>query len=314
MPARLGRAVAPDLTLAAGSGVAAWRLAGVLLLALAAAGLLVAVLVLRHRRAPGGVDARLGLWGHVAELRDRILWCAATWTAATLAVFSLRLEPDGGWRGLPRPVPALHDNMAAQAYRALARLLVPDGVQLVVLRPLDGFSAEFGVAMALGFAIALPVLLWHLFGFVGPALRPRERRVLRLTVLPAVALFAVGATFAATILAPLLLKTLYGYPEALGAQPFLLVDELVSFAVTLALVFGVASLTPLVMAGLASAGLVGWRSLLRGWRHATVAILVVCAFVTDGTLVTLAMVSAPLLGLYFVGVGLAAWTGRTSSA
>ena len=54
--------------------------------------------------------------------------------------------------------------------------------------------------------------------------------------------------------------------------------------------------------------------LLRGWRHATVAILVVCALVTDGTLVTLAMVSAPLLGLYFVGVGLAAWTGRKAKA
>ncbi len=302
--------MAPDLLLAA--GVTAWRAATIALLALAAVGVAVALLVLRSRRAAGTGTrdlARLGLWGHVAELRDRILWCLGAWSVATLAVFSVRVEANP-WK----VVPALHDNVAAQAYRAMARLLVPDGVQLVVLRPLDGFSAEFGIAMALGFALALPVLLWQLYGFVGPALRARERRLLRLTVLPAVALFATGAAFAATILAPVLLGTLYGYPAALGAQPFLLVDELVSFVATLALVFGVASLTPLVMAGLASVGLVHWRSLLRGWRHATVAILVLCALFTDGTLVTLAMVCAPLLGLYFVGVGLAAWTGRSKPA
>lgn len=298
--------MAPDSLLVA--GVTAWRLASIVLLALGAAGILAALVVLRRQRAAADAS-RLGLWGHVAELRDRILWCLGTWTVATLAAFSLRFERTGGRLGW-RAVPALHDNLAAQAYRALADLLVPPDVRLVVLRPLDGFSAEFGIAIAIGFAAALPVVLWHLYGFVGPALRPRERRVLRLTVVPAMALFLTGATFATTLLAPLLLGTLYGYPEALGAEPFLLVDELVSFATTLALVFGVASQAPLVMAGLASVGLVGWRSLLKGWRHATVAILVLCAFFTDGTLVTLALVSAPLLGLYFVGVGLAAWTGR----
>ena len=307
MPWRLGPVVAPTSVLVA--GVTAWRLAGIVLLGLAAAGVLVALLVLRTRRTPDA-DARLGLWSHVAELRDRVLWSLGAWTLATLAVFSLRLDLGRRWP----LVPALHDNMAAQAYRALARLLVPDGVQLVVLRPLDGFSAEFGIALALGFAIALPVLLWHLAGFVGPALRAAERRVLRMSIVPAVALFATGATFAATLLAPLLLETLYGYPAALGAEPFLLVDELVSFAATLAVVFGLASLTPLAMAAAASAGLASWRGLLRGWRHATVAILVLCALVTDGTLVTLALVSAPLIGLYFVGVGLAAWTGRAARA
>ena len=297
--------MAPDLLQLAGAS--AWRLTTIVVLGLATVGVLAALLVARRRHT---TPATMGIWSHVAELRDRILWCLGTWTLATMSVFSVRLEARGaGWDGYT-VVPALHDNIAAQVYRALAGLLVPPGVQLVVLRPLDGFSAEFTIAMALGFALALPVLLWHLAGFVGPALRAKERRTLRLIMLPSVALFAAGATFAVTILSPLLLDTLYGYPAALGAQPFLLVDELVSFVVTLALVFGIASLTPLVMAGLGASGLVGWRGLLSGWRVAVVAILVLCALVTDGTLVTLAMVSAPLIGLYFVGIALAAWTGR----
>lgn len=299
--------MARDLLLLAGAS--AWRLAGIVLLLAVAAGLLVAWRFTRARKVTRAPAA--GLMGHVAELRDRILVCLGAWVLTTLFVFSFRLEPiRWGWR----PIPALHDNLAAQTYRMLARLLVPDGVRLVVLKPLDGFSAEFTIAMALGFAIALPILLWQMAAFVGPALRPRERRVLRVTIVPAVALFATGATFAATILAPLLLETLYGYPVALGAEPLLLVGELVSFAVSLAIVFGLAALTPMVMAGLAAAGLVGWRTFLRGWRHAAVAALVLCAFATDGTLVTLLMVTAPLMGLYFLGVAAAAWTGRKANA
>ena len=293
-------------------GAAAWRLGTVVVLA---AGILGASVALRlTRSAPAARDAstmRMRLWGHVAELRDRILWCAGTWMAATMVAFSFRLEARSWGYTL---VPALHDNIAAQLYRVLADLLVPDGVQLVMLRPLDGFAAEFTIAMAIGFAVALPVLLWHGAAFLGPALKPRERRTLRLALLPAVALFLAGATFAGTVLAPILLETLYGYAEPLGAEPFLQVGELVSFTVTLALVFGLASLTPIAMAGLAAAGLVTWRGFLKGWRHAVVAIVVLCALVTDGTLVTLAMVAMPLIGLYFVGVGLAAWTGRRATA
>lgn len=296
--------MAPPFLLLAGAP--AWRLTSAVLLALALLGALIALRVLRSR--PGSATGpAMNVWSHVEELRRRILWSLSAWLGATLAVFSFRLERrPWGWA----PVPALHDNFAAQVYRAMADHLVPDGVRLIVLRPLDGFSAEFTVALALGFAVSLPVVLLQIGGFLAPALRPRERRTLRWAVLPALALFAIGATFAYTLLAPLLLETLYGYPAALGAEPFLLVDEMVTFAVTLVLVFGTASLTPVAMAGLARAGLVSWRGFLRAWRHATVAILILCALVTDGTLVTLALVAAPLLALYFLGVGMAAWAGK----
>lgn len=295
--------MAPDLSLVAGA--AAWRLGSIVLLAAATLGAFLALRVMRPVQQVAGT--RMGFLAHVAELRRRLIWCVGTWGGATMAAFSFRLEPRSWWFV---PVPALHDNFAAQVYRGMAAYLVPEDVQLVVLRPLDGFSAEFGIALAIGFALALPVLLWHAAAFIGPALRPKERRMLRMTLLPCVSLFLAGATFAATILVPQLLETLYGYSEALGAEPLLAVGELVSFTLLLSLVFGLASLTPMAMAGLAAAGLVGWRAFLAKWRHAIVAILVLCALATDGTIVTLAMVALPIVALYFIGVGLAAWAGR----
>lgn len=297
-----GPRVAPDLVLVAGAR--AWRLGAILMLAAALAGAMVAMRV--ARRAPVTAP-RMGLLAHVAELRRRLFIVAGVWLAGTLLAFSVRLEPRP-WGFLP--VPALHDNLAAQAYRALAAHMVPEGVRLVVLRPLDGFSAEFTIAMALGAAVALPALLVQATAFLAPALSAKERRLARLAILPALALFFLGATLAGAILAPLLLDALYGYSAALEAEPYLLVGELVSFVVLLALIFGLASLTPLAMMGLAAAGLATWRGMLGKWRHATVAAVILCALVTDGTLVTLVVVVAPLVGLYFLGVALAAWAGR----
>lgn len=299
-----GPSVAPDLLLVAGAR--AWRLAAIVLLAAALAGALVAMRLARGGRTLATAP-RMALLAHLAELRDRLLWVVGAWLAGTLLAFSVRLEPRP-WGALP--VPALHDNVAAQAYRALAAHLVPDGVRLIVLRPLDGFSAEFTIAMAIGLAVALPVLLAHGTAFLAPALTAKERRLARVAILPALALFLAGATLAVAVLAPLLLEALYGYSEALGAEPYLLVGELVSFAVLLALVFGLASLTPLVMAGIAATGLAGWRGMLAKWRHAVVAAVVLCALATDGSIVTVLIVAAPLVGLYLLGVALAAWTGR----
>lgn len=274
------------------------------------AGGLVAVLAVQMRRTTRH-DAALDLWGHVAELRRRILWCVTAVLAGTLGAFSFRFEPRS-WYWVP--VASVQDNLAAQAYRAMAHHLVPSGVQLVVLRPLDGFSAEFRVAFAIGIAVAMPVLLAQLAGFLGPALRARERRILRNAILPMVLLFAAGCALAYAVMAPLLLSSLYGYPAALGATPFLLVDELVSFTLTLMILFGCAFQTPLAMMALSRAGLIGPRQYLKLWRHAVVAILFLCALTTDGTLLTLAMVSLPLIGLYFAGVGLSVVAVRRRQA
>lgn len=280
-----------------------------------AMGVLALGALLARRRAPSpsalpAAPAAKDLWGHLAELRRRVLACVVAVLGGTLLAFSLRVEERGGWWA---PVVSAHDNLAAQAYRAMADHLVPPGVKLLVLRPLDGFAAEVTIALAIGLAVALPVVLLQGAAFLGPALHARERRALRNAVLPAMTLFALGAGLAYALMAPILLETLYAYPVALGAEPYLLVSELVSFTLTLVLLAGFAFLAPVVMYGLARAGLVSARGFARAWRHAVVAIVVLCALVTDGTLVTLAFVVLPMVLLYFAGVGLAVLGARRAA-
>ncbi|MGB0652325.1 MAG: twin-arginine translocase subunit TatC [Thermoplasmatota archaeon] len=275
---------------------------GVLLQAVAA-GILVLILagvVWAVRRPPSETSPEMGWLEHAEELRRRILIALATWVGASLVTFSIRVEwTAAGW---PVARPALQETLAAQAFRQLTEHLLPDNVQLVVTRPIDGFLAQLYLAFGIGFVVALPVIFVQAHRFLAPGLHEHERRALRRAFLPAMGLFAAGVAFCWYAVLPLLLRTLYGYSSALGAQGLIQVSELVSFTLTMLGVFGVSFQLPLVMYLLTRVGLVSAAGYQRYWRHAAIGILVFSAFATDPTLVSQALVAAPLILLYGLGI------------
>ncbi|HUR63444.1 MAG TPA: twin-arginine translocase subunit TatC [Candidatus Thermoplasmatota archaeon] len=281
----------------------ALRAATVAVLALLLLGVLAALWLRRGRRERG--EARLGLWEHVEELRRRLLVVAAALVAGLALAMTTRLA---AWHGIPYPVPEFYDTVAAQLFRAAAAHLVPPGVQLIVTSPMDGFSAQFSVALGVGAALALPVLLYQAGRFVAPALRARERRLLALALLPATLLFLLGALFGYVVVLPFTLAALYQFSGALGASGLLSVQDFASFTLSFLLGFGLAFQTPLVMAALSRVGLVAPRAYWRRARHAAVIILVVAMVVTpDPTIVSQLMLAVPMLALYVVGAVAAAW-------
>jgi sec-independent protein translocase protein TatC len=278
------------------TGASGLRIAGLLLLLLG----LVACLVV-GRRMPARGAARMPFWGHVEELRRRLVLSVAAWLGAATLCFTFGASE---WKGWAVPRASLHESLAAQAFRALAGHLVPEGVELVVTRPMDAFMAEFGVALGLGAVLAMPFMVQQLGGFLSPALRPRERRFLGRLLLPLVLLFVAGIAFSLLVVLPFTLEALYAFAGPIGARPLLGVSTLAGFALGFCLAFGIAFQTPVAMVGLARAGVVEPATFIRYWRHAVVAIVVLSAFLTpDPTLLSQVMMAGPLVLLYAVGAG-----------
>jgi sec-independent protein translocase protein TatC len=285
----------------------ALRIATVAVLALLLGGIVAA---LRLRRPGGEGDVPRGIWDHVEELRRRLLGVAGTFVAGLVVALTVRV---GAWRGWPVPVPDLYDTLSAQIFRAAAQHLVPPGVQLIVTTPMDGFMAQFYLAVGFGVAWALPVALYQAARFFGPALRERERRFLALALVPATLLFLLGALFGYLLVLPVTFSALYQFSDALGARGLLTVADFSSFTLSFLVGFGLAFQTPLVMAALSRVGLVAPRTYVRFWRHAVVAILIVAMVVTpDPTILSQLMLAIPLIALYGLGVlvALAAYRAR----
>lgn len=231
---------------------------------------------------------------HLSELRSRIVVAGSAWLLVAILFFTFHV--DNGIRI------SVHHSLAAQAFTAMQDNLLPDIVQLIVVRPIDGFLAQLTLAVGLAGITTAPVWVSQIAGFITPALREQERRAVRQAVAPVAALFAAGAAFAYLFVIPFLLRALYGYGTALDAQPLLQVSEFVGFVVGLMIVMGFAFQTPVVMYALTRAGLVEPRTWRKGWRVAVLVILIASAMVTDPTIVSQLMVAGPLFVLYGLGI------------
>jgi sec-independent protein translocase protein TatC len=274
-----------------------------LLLVLGTGGAVAAILYRRVGR-PLSPDAEVSVLGHLEELRGRLLRVVLHLAAWMTMFLTLHVETTR-WSGLSIPYPTfnIYDNVAAQVYRALADVVVPDGVQLLVASPTEAVAAQMQIAFVLAILVTIPFLIHELWGFLGPGLRAAEQRFMRRAFPAAILLFAVGASFGFLVIVPLLFDVLYAFAAPLGATTYLSVGSLVGTVTLLTLLFGVAFELPLAMIALVRVGLVHPDAYFRRWRAATITIFIVAALATDPTLLSQMIVGSILLGLYFGGAG-----------
>ena len=184
------------------------------------------------------------------------------------------------------------------------------GAQLIVLRPTDMVWTYMEVIFAAAAVVALPVLLYQVLMFVRPALEdPQEISIFRMVAfiaIPMVAVFFVaGMAFAYFIMLPMGLKYLQSMGSSFASVAWN-IREYFSFVLAVMLWIGASFLTPLVMALLARLGVVSPRLLTKQWRYAVVGIAFVAATITPTVdPVNMALVMAPLIGLYVLGVVMA---------
>jgi sec-independent protein translocase protein TatC len=180
------------------------------------------------------------------------------------------------------------------------------GAKLVYTHPGDPFSITLTTAFIVGTIIALPVIIYQVWGFLSPALYKHEKRVVIPLLVGAVALFAAGAAMAYLVILPVTLKFLLGFQSA-SLAPMITAAEYFGFATTMALALGALFELPILIVGLTALGLVRPWMLARWRRHALVLAFVVAAIISPGDFIgTTVLMAVPLYVLYEVSIGLSA--------
>jgi sec-independent protein translocase protein TatC len=177
--------------------------------------------------------------------------------------------------------------------------------RLVFLEPFENFVVYFRVSMLGGLVLAMPVIVWQVLGFLSPGLRKEERKWLWGTALGAGGLFLTGVLFAYYVALPPALDFLLNFGDDI-AEPTIRIGSYMDFVTRLLLWTGVSFEMPLVIMYLARFRVVNARQLIHWWRVAIVGAFVIAAVVTPSIdPVTQALVAAPIIGLYIIGIGLA---------
>lgn len=222
----------------------------------------------------------LSFWDHLDELRSALLKSLGAWLVASAAAFVCK-EP------------------------LFAVLMKPLGEEqkLINIDVTAQFVTHVQVALCIGFVVALPLMIWWLYGFVAPALYRQEKRYTVIFMVCAVLLFAAGVALNYFLIFPLSFRFLSEYQVSPTVVNQISLSSYFSLLLVLSILMGLLFEVPVVTWLLSRLGILRPEYLKRYRRHVFVALLIVAAVITPtGDPFTLLLVTLPVYGLYELSI------------
>lgn len=154
-----------------------------------------------------------------------------------------------------------------------------------------------------GLIITTPYLLWEIWKFIAPALKPKELKYARGFVLMASFLFMLGVAFAYFIIVPWTVNFLNNFQLSKTPIPnYLNISSYVSTVSTLIIWMGVIFELPIVTYILTSIGLISPGFLRKYRKQAVVIVLIVAALIAPPDVASQVFIAIPLYLLFEVSI------------
>ena len=221
---------------------------------------------------------------HLMELRDRLVKAAiAIGIAAALLFF------------FPGPG-ALYDLLAAPLVAHL-----PKGATLIATSVISPFMVPLKILLMAAFLLALPVVLWQVWGFVAPGLYVHEKKLVLPLVVSSTLLFLVGVAFCYFFVFGQVFSFIQSFaPKSSTAAPD--IEAYLGFVLSMFIAFGMAFEVPIVVVVLARMGFVSVEKLKAFRGYFIVLAFVIAAIVTPPDVVSQLALAIPMCLLYEVGI------------
>jgi sec-independent protein translocase protein TatC len=184
------------------------------------------------------------------------------------------------------------------------------GISFQALSLEEPLLVYFKISFYAAVALAFPWILWETAQFIGPGLKPNEKKVVAPVVLGGPILFLCGAAFAYYLVLPPMLHFFTSFGQAMSPINQRL-DFYISLVTTIMLYMGLCFQLPIILFALSFTGLVNSRMLMKVWRYAIFTAAVVAGIITpDPTAFSTLIVMTALVALYFFSVLLMRIFGR----
>ncbi|CAN5160167.1 twin-arginine translocase subunit TatC [soil metagenome] len=193
--------------------------------------------------------------------------------------------------------------------------LVRDSDKLNVFGITEGMMVWLKVAMICGVVIGSPWIFLQVWSFVAAGLYSTEKKLVHVYMPFSLFLFLCGVFLCELVVIPQAVRFLLEFNEWLGVNPELRLEDWLSFALLMPLVFGISFQTPLIMLFLAKIGIFDAASFRAKRRIAWFVLMVGAALIMPTTdIYTIFMMQVPLIALYEFGILLAAYVDRQRAA
>jgi sec-independent protein translocase protein TatC len=223
---------------------------------------------------------------HLEELRWRILWSLMALVICSIAAFALVYYFEV-LELLVQPIRDAYEN---------------PNLQLIYLSPADPFFVTLRLAIYGGFILAFPIIVYHVWAFLSPALEKDEKKAIVPALYLGLLLFIGGVALAYFAALPVTLEFFKVFLAA-SLEGQLEINATLGFVVKMLIAFGAVFELPIVILALSLMGVVTPAFLRSKRRHAIVLITILASFITPGDAITLTiMMMLPLILLYEFGI------------
>lgn len=175
---------------------------------------------------------------------------------------------------------------------------MPEHFPILVRRAFEQLNTAFYVSFVLGFIIAFPYVMYEIWKFLDPALKPREKKNSLSYFFSVYILFIIGCLFGYFFVFPMTMQFAYFFHLSDMINLNIDLSSYISILLQTVIGMGLVFLFPILVYVLTSIGLLEPSFLKRYRRHSLIIILILAGFITPGDIPSMLVASVPLYGLY----------------
>ena len=191
-----------------------------------------------------------------------------------------------------------------------AIIMKPAGFpELIYITPAEALMANIRLAFSAGFLLTLPITIYQIIALIWPVMPKDKKRIMVFLPFFMFLLFAVGLTFAYTLVYPIAIDFFKSFEDETLIAMFTL-QHYLSFSLSFLFAFGLVFQLPIVFWFLGALGLVTPALLRKNRKFAILVMLILSAFITPPDIFSQFLMILPLIFLYELGIIMVVITQR----
>lgn len=191
-----------------------------------------------------------------------------------------------------------------EIYYFLAQPLLkhlPAGSKMIATEVASPFLAPTKLVATLSFFLAVPYILYQVWGFVAPGLYAQEKRIAFPLLLSSIILFYIGACFAYFAVFPMVFG-FFTHVAPMGVAIMTDISHYLNFILTFFLVFGLTFEIPVVVFVLVMAGVIAPQKLKAARPYVLIGAFFIGMILTPPDVFSQTLLAIPMYLLFEVGL------------